>query len=337
MKSTDVTVSDSIVSLYKGALVWDAHAGIFPATDADLSYITDWKEAGVDYVSINVGFDVLDWTESVQILSSYRRQLESKSNTVQIIINLADIMQAKLDGKLAVSFDIEGVNALNNDVGMVSVYHDLGVRQMLFAYNLNNAGSSGCHDSDHGLTEFGRDVVVEMNRVGMTIDLSHVGYQSSLDIIEQSELPTVFTHSNPRSLWNHERNIQDEQIKACAKKGGVIGVNGMGIFLGDNETSAEIFANHICYLADLTGPEHVCFGLDWKPRMSRAPDLGAILRSRPDYWPAGQQYDTPGLRIVSPIQLPEVLEILRSRGWADDELCGFLGRNFMRVVEKVWR
>lgn len=337
MKSTDVTVSDSILSLYKEALVWDAHAGIFPATDADLSFITDWKEAGVDYVSINVGFDVLEWTECVSILSAYRRQLGSMSNTVHICRNLADIKRAKQNGKLAVSFDIEGVNALNNDIGMVSVYRDLGVRQMLFAYNLNNAGGSGCHDVDHGLTEFGRDVVTEMNRVGMTIDLSHVGYQSSMDIIEQSELPTVFSHSNPRSVWDHERNIRDEQIKACAKKGGVIGVNGMGIFLGENDVSSETFADHICYLADLTGPEHVCFGLDWKPRMSRAPDLGTILRSRPDYWPVEQQYDTPGLRIVSPKQLPQVLEILRLRNWSDDELRGLLGKNFERVVSQVWQ
>ncbi|MFT4727719.1 MAG: membrane dipeptidase [Granulosicoccus sp.] len=328
--------TDSLSTLYKNSLVWDAHAGIFPAVDADLSHVTDWVEAGVDFVSINIGFDVLDWTETVAVLSAYRCKLREMSEHVCLIDNLDDVKHAKQTGKLAVSFDIEGLKALNNDVGMVSVYYDLGVRQMLFAYNLNNAGSSGCHDVDHGLTDFGKSVVKEMNRIGMTIDLSHVGYLSSMDIIELSEKPVVFTHSNPRNLWDHERNIKDEQIKACAEKGGVIGVNGMGIFLGDNDVSAETFANHVCYIADLTAPEYVCFGLDWKPRMKSATDLGAILSSRPDYWPAGQQYDTPELKIFSPNQLIDALVILQARGWSDAQLQGFLGENFMRVVEKTW-
>lgn len=327
---------DSIASLYKQSLVWDAHAGIFSDVDADLDFVTDWTDAGVDYVSINIGFDVIDWTESIAVLSAYRAKLEAMPDKVRIVRSLADIDSAKQAGKLAVSFDIEGVNALNNDLGMVSVYYDLGVRQMLFAYNLNNAASSGCHDVDHGLTTFGRAVVKEMNRVGMTVDLSHVGKQSSLETIALSEKPVVFTHSNPRVLWDHERNIWDEQIQACAAKGGVIGVNGMGIFLGDNDVSSETLANHIGYIADLAGREHVGFGLDWKPRMKSAPDLSAILKSRPDYWPTGQRYDTPGLKIVSPTQLPEVLTILQSRGWSDNDLKGFLGENMRRVVEHVW-
>ena len=150
---------NSITSLYKESLVWDAHAGIFPAEDADLSHVTDWAEAGVDYVSINVDFDVIDWTETVAVLSAYRSKLRAKSDHVCLIKTLDDVKRAKQAGKLAVSFDIEGVNALNNDVGMVSVYYDLGVRQMLFAYNLNNVGSSGCHDLDHGLTDFGKCIV----------------------------------------------------------------------------------------------------------------------------------------------------------------------------------
>jgi len=326
----------SIESLYKESLVWDAHAGIFSAVDADLEFVTDWTDAGVDYVSINIGFDVIDWTESMAVLSAYRSKLGAMSDKLSMVRSIDDIARAKRAGKLAITFDIEGINALNNDIGMVSVYYDLGVRQMLFAYNLNNAGSSGCHDIDHGLSAFGSSIVKEMNRVGMTIDLSHVGQQSTLDIIELSEQPVVFTHSNPRVLWDHERNIWDTQIKACAEKGGVIGVNGMGIFLGENDVKSETFANHICYIADLVGPEHVGFGLDWKPRMKSAPDLGAILRSRPDYWPAGQQYDTPNLKIVSPVQLPDVLSILHSRGWNDDDLKGFLGENMLRVAQQVW-
>lgn len=148
-----------------------------------------------------------------------------------------DIEVAHSQGKLAVSFDIEGTNALGRDINMVAAYHALGVRQMLLAYILGNDAAGGCHDADTGLTAFGKEVLSEMNRFGMIVDASHTSYRTSIDPIESSSSPAVFTHSNPRSLWDHQRNIKDDQIKTCAARGGVIGLNGLAIFLGDNDTS----------------------------------------------------------------------------------------------------
>lgn len=316
-------------------LVWDAHAGIFPEPDADLSGLPEWTAAGMDYVSINVCFDVLGWQDAVQTLSGYRRQLGAMDN-MAIIRSVHDIDLAKAAGKLAISFDIEGTNALNGDLGMVEVYHDLGVRQMLFAYNLSNTSAGGCHDTDTGLTGFGADIVAEMNRVGMIVDCSHVGRKSTLDIMECAQQPVVFTHSNPLALCDHQRNIADEQIIACAATGGVIGVNGMGIFLGENDISAETFATHICYIADLVGASDVGFGLDYKPAQKSAPDLGAILRSRPDFWPAGQKYDTSGIKQFAPPAMADVILLLKQRGWSDVDLQGYLGGNFRRIAKQVW-
>ena len=101
---------------------------------------------------------------------------------------------------------------------------------MLFAYNLNNEAAGGCHDKDIGLSTFGKAIVKEMNRLGIIIDCSHAGLKTTMDIMEHSTKPIVFSHSNPRAICEHERNITDDQIKACAKIGGVIGINGMGIF-----------------------------------------------------------------------------------------------------------
>ncbi len=319
----------------RATLVWDAHAGIFPDPDADLSGLPEWTAAGMDYVSINVGFDVLDWPETKRTLIGYRRQLEAMKSVV-IIKTIADIDSARAAGKLAVSFDIEGVNALNGDIGMIAQYHDLGVRQMLFAYNLNNMGAGGCHDDDTGLSAFGKAAVSEMNRVGMIVDCSHVGRKSTLEIIDYAQKPVVFTHSNPVALCDHQRNIHDDQIKACAQSGGVVGVNGMGIFLGDNDISTKTFANHVCYIADLVGPEHVGFGLDYKPAQKHAPDLGTILRSRPDYWPVGQKYDTRGIKLFTPQSMADVVAILKYRGWSDADLRGYLGGNFRRVATSIW-
>ncbi len=327
---------DWATGLVKTALVWDAHAGIFPGPDTDLSKITQWRAAGVDYVSLNVGFDVMAWPDTLATLSAYRCLLGAMSDRVKIIKTTGDIKAARASGQLGVSFDIEGVNALNGDIGMVSVYHDLGVRQMLLAYNLNNVGSGGCHDDDSGLSDFGREVIAEMNRVGMMLDCSHMGERSSLQAMACSEKPAVFTHSNPVALCKHQRNITDDQIRVCAETGGVVGINGMGIFLGDNDASANTFVRHVVHVADLVGPVHVGFGLDWKPTSNKAPDLGAILASRPDYWPKGQNYDTKGIRLFHPEGLVEVVKLLKVYGWSDDDLRGFLGGNFLRAATQSW-
>ncbi|MCC2113862.1 MAG: membrane dipeptidase, partial [Hyphomicrobiales bacterium] len=151
-------------------LVWDAHAGIFPDPELDFTQLSAWRDAGVDYVSLNVGFDVMDWQATLQTLAAYRYRLREFEDVVVIAARAQDIVRAREDGKLAVSFDIEGANALNGDLSMVSAYYDLGIRQMLLAYNLGNDAAGGCHDIDDGLTAFGRDVVREMNRVGMIVD-----------------------------------------------------------------------------------------------------------------------------------------------------------------------
>jgi len=331
-----VSSNDDMAVLVRENLVWDSHAGIFPDPDADLDGVTQWLDDGVNYVSLNIGFDVLSWEASVQTLVAYRRRLQAMADKIIVIRTTADILQARAKGKLAVSFDIEGANALNDDLGMVSAYHDLGVRQMLLAYNLNNAAAGGCHDDDMGLTEFGSEIVEEMNRVGMIVDCSHAGYRTTIDMIERSATPAVFTHSNPVALCAHQRNILDDQIKLCAEKGGVVGINGMGIFLGENTVDDSVFADHACYVADLVGPDHVGVGLDYKPPSKTAPNLGEVLRSRPDYWPAGQRYDTPSIKLVSPQQLPGICTILAKRGWSKADLTGFLGGNFMRVAVEAW-
>ncbi len=325
-----IDVSD----FYKNQLVWDAHAGIFPSPDVDLNVLQEWSQSGVDYVSLNVGFDVMDWQETLATLAAYRKWVCSNADRFMLISKTNDIDQARAEQKLSLSFDIEGMNALNGNTDMVSLYHALGVRQMLFAYNLNNTAAGGCHDKDSGLTAFGQQVVSEMNRVGMIVDCSHAGYTTTMDIMAESSKPVVFSHSNPSAIWDHQRNIKDDQIKACSETGGVIGINGMGIFLGDNEISNQILVRHICHIADLVGSEHIGFGFDYSPKMEI--DLGVILRSRPDYWPKGQQYDTKDIQHAGPNQFPELISELFKSGFSDTEVRGMLGENFRRVATEVW-
>jgi membrane dipeptidase len=316
------------------SFIWDAHAGIFPDPKINLNLLDAWRENSVDYVSINVGFDVMDWQQTIATLAAYRNWILANDDRFILVNKIDDVENAKKEGKLVVSFDIEGMNALNGDINMVGLYHRLGVRQMLFAYNLNNEAAGGCHDDDIGLTSFGKAIVEEMNRIGIVIDCSHTSFKTTMDIMSHTSKPVVFSHSNPSAIWKHQRNITDEQIKACAETGGVVGVNGMGIFLGDNDIATDTILRHICYLSDLVGTEHVGFGFDYSPQIDI--DVGAILASRPDFWPAGNSYDAPGIKHAGPTQFIEICAGLTDHGFSISEIKGMLGENFKRVATIVW-
>ncbi|MDA9185973.1 dipeptidase [Planktomarina sp.] len=318
----------------KESLIWDAHAGLFPSSEMDLDNLLSWQKYNVNYLSINVGFDVMSRDATLATLAAYRRWLMARPDQFLLVGTLSDIYNARDTCRLAISFDIEGMNALGGDINMVEIYHTLGVRQMLFAYNLNNSAAGGCHDIDIPLTKFGVEILAEMNRVGIIVDASHVGYLSSMELIERSSSPVIFSHSNPWSIWQHQRNITDEQIKACAAKGGVIGLNGLAIFIGDNDSSSESLLRHLFKLIDLAGTAHVGLGFDYTPDITV--DLGAILRARPDYWPAGQQYDTPGIEHAGPSKIRDLVDGMQVRGLSEFEIKGILGKNFARVADQSW-
>ena len=318
----------------KKSLVWDAHSGLFPSSEMDLDNLLSWQKYNVNYLSINVGFDVMSRDATLATLAAYRRWLMARPDQFLLAGTLLDIYNARDKGRLAISFDIEGMNALGGDINMVEIYHTLGVRQMLFAYNLNNSAAGGCHDIDIPLTKFGVEILAEMNRVGIIVDASHVSYLSSMELIERSSSPVVFSHSNPWSIWRHQRNIKDEQIKACAARGGVIGLNGLAIFIGDNDSSSESLLRHLFKLIDLAGTAHVGLGFDYTPDITV--DLGAILRARPDYWPAGQQYDTLNIGHSGPSRIPDLVHGMQARGISESEIRGILGENFARVARESW-
>tara|TARA_B100000768_G_scaffold62413_1_gene60446 strand:- start:2296 stop:3264 length:969 start_codon:yes stop_codon:yes gene_type:complete len=318
----------------KESLIWDAHAGLFPSSEMDLDNLLSWQKYNVNYLSINVGFDVMSRDATLATLAAYRRWLMARPDQFLLAGTLSDIYNARDTGRLAISFDIEGMNALGGDINMVEIYHTLGVRQMLFSYNLNNSAAGGCHDIDIPLTKFGLEILAEMNRVGIIVDASHVGYLSSMELIERSSSPVVFSHSNPWSIWQHQRNIKDEQIKACAARGGVIGLNGLAIFIGDNDSSSESLLRHLFKLIDLAGTAHVGLGFDYTPDITV--DLGAILRARPDYWPAGQQYDTPSIEHAGPSKIQDLVHGMQACGISESEIRGILGENFARVARESW-
>ena len=324
----------AVQRLFDKTIVWDAHAGFAPSPKVDLSRMQLWKDAGVDYLSINVGYDVMDWRDTFKALAYVRRWVQQAPG-YRLVRTVEEIAEAKAAGELAVTFDLEGMNALDGSVDMVELYHSLGVRQMLFAYNKNNLAGGGCHDRDIGITAFGRAVVGEMNRLGMVVDLSHTSYRTTMDALEVSRDPCIYSHSNPRALRDHERNIRDEQAKACAAKGGVIGVNGIGIFLGDNDIRTTTLAEHVDHWVQLVGAAHVGLGLDYAIE-SEDEGLAALLVTKRDYWPK-RQYDYDRVDCVHPRQIAELAEELLRRQYREEDVAGILGGNFLRIAKQVWK
>ena len=329
----DILIGERARKLYGEALVWDDHSGFDPEGGAHrLEHLQRWAKSGVHYLSVNVGYDVIPWRSTLRNLAAFRAWLQQRPDQYLLVKTADDIPQARREGKLAVTFDLEGMNALDGDVNMVNVYYALGVRQMLFAYNLNNLAGGGCHDADMGLTDFGRAVIDEMNRVGMLVDCSHTGHRTTMEAMAASAAPVIFSHSCAKVLWEHGRNITDEQIKACAATGGVIGINGIGNFLGENDISSATFVDHLAHMADLVGAAHVGIALDYAFDAETVEDL---VSGNSEYWPEAE-YRTAS-HYLPPEQLPEIVETMLRRGFSDAEVTGILGGNFLRVAKAVWK
>ena len=316
-------------------LIWDAHAGFELKSVADLETLSVWKDASVDFLSVNVGYDVVPWQNAVKALSLARDWLR-ETDGYRLVASAAEIDAALAAGDMAVAFDIEGMNALDESVDMVRFYRDLGVRQMVFAYNLNNAAGGGCHDDDGGLTDFGRAVIAEMNAVGMVIDCSHCGHRTTMEAMECSSDPVVFSHSNARALRDHERNIRDDQAVRCAATGGVVGVNGINLFVGADDTTTESVVDHIDHYLNLIGADHVGIGLDYFHPADDGPGFEETLAGNERYWPKVQYPDIP-VRCAAPTQFAEIAESMRRRKHPASTVEKVLGGNFRRIAGEVWK
>ncbi len=327
-------ISPEASRLHHSALVWDNHTCLpIRPDDAFLPQLQRFRDAGVNMVSVNAMFDAIPLEQGLHTLACFRRWLLARPDEYVLVDTADDILRAKADGKLAVSFDIEGMRALGGQRDMVQLFYDLGVRWMLIAYNLNNAVGGGCQDDDQGLTDFGRLVLDEMAHVGMVVCCSHTGERTTMDVFAHTQNPVILSHSNPYTLKAHHRNITDAVMKGCAKTGGVVGLTGIGFFLKDEDTSTDNFVRHIDYAVDLIGPTHVALGLDY---VFDPFELTEYLEKNRNFFPKSAGYvGLPGL--IPPEQMPEITEALLQRGYPEPAICGILGENLLRVCRTVWR
>jgi membrane dipeptidase len=167
----------------------------------------------------------------------------------------------------------------------------------------------------------------------MVVDCAHSGIKSGLEAMKLSTKPCIFSHANARALYDHERNITDEQIKAVAATGGVVGVNGLSLFLGEGAPTVVSVVAHIDHMAKLVGTDHVGIGLDYDPTTS-TPGLDEATSAK--YWPARQYPASIKEEFLPPSIFPQVGEQLRSIGYKESSIRAIMSENFMRVASQVW-
>jgi membrane dipeptidase len=251
---------------------------------------------------------------AVSIIDCIRLQAEANSGAMSICLNHDDIINTVKDNKVAAIISIEGGEALQGELAALRMFHRLGVRSVCLTWNYRNEIGDGVTDTDSGggLTPFGREVVSEMNRLGMLVDVSHLSEKGFWDVLEFSKAPIIASHSNARALCSHPRNLTDEQIAAITKNGGVIGINLYPCFLKDDgKAGIDDIAAHIEHIVSIAGEDHVGLGCDFDG-----------IECTPD-----------GIAGVQDIG--KLFERLLSINYKERFIEKFAGENFLKIIKKV--
>lgn len=257
--------------------------------------------------------------------------------------SIEDLYRAKKENKIAMISSIESATQIENEVDRVDVLYGLGVRIMGIAYSESNSLGGGLkEENDGGLTSFGHRVVERMNKLGMTIDVSHCGDQTARDVIEASEKPIFMTHVGARALWNINRLMPDDALKACAEKGGVIGIEAAPhttLTKKHPNHSIESVMEHFEYTANLVGIDHVAFGLDtlFGDHVGLHHAFADALSIGSSH--AGVEFDeveyVKGLE--NPAEAyPNVVRWLVKHGYSREDIRKVMGGNIIRVLKETW-
>lgn len=299
------------------------------------------REGGVTAINATVAiWD--DYASALKNMTDWLGWFEEFAELIRSVRTVEDIQSAKSEGRTAVILGWQNASPIGNDLANLRLFHALGLRIVQLTYNERNLLGNGCYErSDDGLSKFGLAAVREMNRLGILIDLSHVGDRTTLEAIEHSEAPVAFTHANARSQFDHPRNKTDEAIKRLAARGGVIGANAFPMFFPQGfETSLDSYLNAVDYLVSLVGVDHVGIGTDFCMEQDR-PWFEWIFSSQGTI-PADHVPETPSpyrhlQGFGSPREWPRVTEGLLARGYQEADVLKILGGNWLRLFRQVWK
>ena len=254
---------------------------------------------------------------------------------VRIVTSSAEIREAALEGKVGVVLGFQNTSPFDQDYSTVEIFHKLGVRIAQLTYNIQNYVGGSCYDpKDSGLTRFGERIIGEMNRVGMLVDLSHVGNVTSLDAVHHSARPVSITHANPLWFSDTPRNKPDEVMQAVADRGGVVGACLYPNVIGGVQTTREAFCDMVIRLVDQLGEDHVGIGSD----CARNWDASYVTFLRDGRWKPKQSVQWPEWSswFQSPEDFPALANALSDRGLSDQVLTKVLGANWLNLFEDAF-
>jgi membrane dipeptidase len=238
---------------------------------------------------------------------------EQYSDKISVCLNSRDIDDAMTLGKVGAILSVEGGDALNSELSVLRQLYRLGVRSMLFTWNHRNMLADGSLETHGaGLSDFGRQVVKEMNRLGMIIDVSHLCEASFQDVLELSTAPVIASHSNARSVCSHPRNLSNEQLMNLKNKGGVAGITFYPFFLTNSENaSIDDVIRHIEHICSILGEDNIGIGSDFD-------GIECV--------PAGLEESQC---------IPLLFERLLKLNYSESFIEKFAGLNFMRVIRQI--
>jgi len=332
---------EKALQLHKKAIVIDGLEILSSVSDI-VGYIEKLAQVGGVTAAHVTVFSMTDTpVQAMQRLHTWYDIFEKHSDKVVLVSTSQDIEKAKREGKFGVIMGSQNADILGGSLSLLPVYKRLGLRIIQLSYYEQNLLGEGCGEkTDGGLSDFGIEVVKEMNRLGLVIDVSHCGDQVVMDAMKYSEDPVMITHANARVLCHHERNKTDEQIKAMGEKGGVIGLNAYSILCEvrkDIRPTLEDLLDMADYIVRLVGPDYVSLGLD------------IPFRSKDSYMQWAQLY--PHLvskwgmfgrnifltddGMIDLTLFPEITKKLVARGYLDGDIEKILGLNFLRVFKTI--
>lgn len=316
---------DTLLLLGKQLATFDS--SLFSAEDEKSFYKNDttavdiekMKKGNVDlqfmavfiYPTFNPDFSL---KKSLSYIDLLYREIEENSQHISLIKNYYDLDKNRKEGKKSVLLALEGGEPLTNDIAVLRMLYKLGLRCITLTWNHRNNIADGVAETitGGGLTNFGREVVKEMNRLGIIVDVSHISEKGFWDVIDLTTKPIIASHSCAYNLCGHIRNLKDEQIKAIARLNGVIGINYCTSFLEDDPSKATVksIVNHIEYMAEVGGIDCVGLGSDF--------DGAQVPKDVSD---------------IS--QIYKIKDEMVKRGFTEVDINKVMGNNFVRVIKEV--
>lgn len=279
-----------------------------------------------------------NFADTMKNVAHWKRLFRENGDIIMQVRAVEDIQRAKDENKVGIILGWQNTSGIDDNLDFLEVYAELGVKVMQLTYNTQNFVGSGCYETnDNGLTDFGRDVVGELNRLGILIDLSHVAEKGAFQACEWSSKPVAYTHCCPSSMKDHPRNKSDAMLKKIADKGGYIGITIFPPFLPKGTASTiDDYVDVIDYVVNLAGEEHVGVGTDmsqgqpWSFQEWVMHDKGNGRRLTT----FGELTFPKGIERIA--DFPNLLAAMQKKGWKDQRIERVLGQNWVRLLDNVW-